>query len=119
MHVWFSSIFTRMQTAKYHKLHIFVVEGEYAIQKIGVKMTSYIAVVVTTVAGALYAVLAADIVDIKPACRNLLCVRWSHSSFLGYTLWQRMGRTLVLCSNGYNCIFSCNVVNIKNCKLLC
>lgn len=36
------------------------------LQKIGVKMTSYIAVGVTAVAGALYAVLAADIVDVNP-----------------------------------------------------
>jgi hypothetical protein len=52
MHVWFSSIWTRVQTAKYHKLHIFIVEGDMQSQKIGLKMTSYIAVGVTAVAGA-------------------------------------------------------------------
>jgi hypothetical protein len=56
-----------MQTTKYHKLHTFAVKGEnMQLQKIGVKMTSYIAIGVTAVAGALYGVLAADIVDVNP-----------------------------------------------------
>jgi hypothetical protein len=45
---------------------IFLLLESARSQKIGVKILSYIAVGATTVAGALYAVLAADIVDANP-----------------------------------------------------